>query len=157
MTFPVFRTDPERSRRITWWSCGLGYLITLAGVPMVAGAVMALAVAMLGGSGITHTPIGPALQYAERTVQYLMYSIGAAYIGAILSVPVVIWARLLGWFGWATAALTGIAVGWLVIEAPSGNLSMAFLLKLGPPCAILGLAFWLTVRLIHPSAFGVDP
>jgi|GEM_PF-4738291 len=150
MSFPIFRTSPTASRRITWWACALGYLITLVGVPLLAGAVMQIAIFTLKGTGITRTFIGPALQFGELMVTLLTYSIIASYIGAIVSIPVVIWARWKGWFGWGTAALTGVGVGGLVL-----SIGFSMQQELGRfvlPCAILGLAFWITVRLIHPSA-----
>ena len=153
MAWPAFRTDPVASLRITWWSCALGYAVCLGGVPLAASVVYWLAVELLNDTGITRTAIGPALQYAERVVEYLMYSFIAAYMGAALSVPVVIWARLRGWFGWGTAMLTGVGVA-IVVLGLLFQMDMAkILVELTLPSALLGLSFWITVRVIHPQAF----
>lgn len=153
MSLPVFRTDPAASRRITWWACALGYVVTLVGVPVLAACVRLMAIWALKGSGITRTAIGPALKYGESVTELLMYSYVMAWTGALLSVPVVIWARWAGWFGWGTAMLTGVGVAVIVFGVLDAAPPFEVIGELGLPSALLGLAFWITVRLIRPQAF----
>ncbi|MHA3913333.1 hypothetical protein [Halovulum sp. GXIMD14793] len=150
---PMFRTDPQTTLLINGWHCLIGYIVILAGVPVGAGLLHEAAKLLLNDTGITRTAIGPALQYAEAVVEMLGFSYLAAWVGAIVSLPFVIWARKTALFGWGTAIVTGVAVAYLVLwwlyEFTLQRITEDMIL----PSAILGLVFWVTVRLITPRAF----
>ena len=152
-SFPAFRTDPVNSLKISWWSCAIGYVVILLVVPIAAAGLGELAAMFLRDKGVMHTAAGPALRYGESLLNLLSYSTVAAWTGAILSIPIVILARQHAFFGWAVAMLAGMGVGVVGLGLYMGIGPSEALLAFGVPNAILGLTFWATVRLIHPSAF----
>lgn len=153
MSWPAFRTDRDLGHHIRWWHCLLGYLSIVAVVPLFAAAILALAVAMLKGSGITHTPIGPFLQHGEMMLEALAFSYIASWSGILASIPVVIWARASGAFGWGTAMITGAVISLIILPVFYGFEVIMVLALLAFPSSLLGLAFWITVRLLAPRAF----
>lgn len=148
---PPFRTPAGAARAITWWSCLAGYFAILVGVPALAQAIHSLARFLFSGSGITQTAAGPALEIVETQIGTLARSFMVSWQGIPVSIPFVILARRYDMFGWATAAITGILVLFIVIGGVHGfGIEAVFFI---PGSVVLGLAFWLTIRLIHPEAF----
>jgi len=148
---PPFRTPAGAARAITWWSCLGGYLAILVGVPALAQVIHSLAIVVFNDTGITKTAAGPALQLAETQIGTLARSFMVSWQGIPVSLPFVILARRYDLFGWGTAAITGIIVLFIVIGGVHGfGIEAVFFI---PGSVALGLAFWITVRLIHPEAF----
>lgn len=152
-TFPILKTSAVITKKITWWSCLTGYVVSLVGLPLLAAVIAWVASFTLKGTGITHTFLGPALQALESLLERLILSVVASWTGALMSIPVVYWARAKGWFGWGTAMLTGVAVCLISLTLIYGFSFLETLYVMSLPSALLGLGFWITVRLIHPSAF----
>lgn len=153
MPFPdnTFRTDPRKAGHITRRGCLLGYAVVLVAVP-VAGAGLAAAARMaLAAAG--DGALAPALGLAEGYFRMLALSYLLSWLGALLSIPAVLLARVNGLFGWAGAMLAALAIMELIAWGMMGSTLDGALLHLGPAAATLGLAFWLTVRLVNPRAF----
>lgn len=152
-----FRTHPQRTLEIGWPACLLGYLMIIPGVPAVAGTIYQVVIWLFKGSGVTHTMAGPTLQTGEFLLMALTYSWIASWLGILVSIPIVVLARARGWFGWATAALTGAVEAFVLLSLFFGARWDAELLQLCLGGAILGLSFWLVVRVMHPSVWKPDP
>lgn len=159
MSLPLFRTPLPQTRQIRFWACLIGYAVALLGVPFLARQAVGLAHLLPGAllvSASGEGTVGDLFGYLAFVVQALGKSTEISWMGALLSVPVVVWAQHKGWFGFGTAMLTGIGV--LVPVAfgmLDGNLeeTAVLTLYLALPSALLGLAFWITVRVICPGAF----
>lgn len=153
MSWPVFRTDRAKGGHIRWWHCLLGYLCIVVVVPTLAAATLAIATILLKGTGVTHTSLGPVLQHGEMILEMLTYSYFASWSGILASVPVVVWARATGFFGWGTAMITGAVLALIILpifyQFPFWGVLGGFAF----PSSLLGLSFWITVRLLARRAF----
>ena len=149
----MFRTDLERTRQIGILACILGYLMILPGVPIIFGGIHQVLIFAFKGSGVTRTAVGPALQTGEFFIIALNFSFVASWLGILVSIPVVVWARLNGWFGWATAALTGAVEALVLLPLFFGAQFDFELFQLCVGGAVLGLSFWAVVRWMHPEVW----
>lgn len=148
----LFRTDPRKAGHITRRGGLLAYAVVLVAVP-VAGAGLAaatrLALTAAGDGGLAS-----GLSLAEGYFRMLSLSYLLSWMGALLSVPLVLLARAHGLFGWGSAMLGALALMELLAWGLMGGSPAEALRQLGPAAATLGLAFWLTVRLANPRGFG---
>lgn len=157
MAFPILRTPLPETRRIKWYDCLAGYAVILLVMPALGGAAYEITRILFNDTGITRTAIGPTLAHGHKMLEALTYSFIMSWAGCLVSIPIVIAARWYGWFGWLTAAITGVVVMLIVMPFPQYRLSemanMSEIIAL--PSACLGLGFWIAVRLLRPSAFAV--
>lgn len=147
----AFRTDPRKAGHISRRGCLLGYAVVLVAVPVVAWSLAALT--GLARQAAAEGALAPGLSIAEGYFRLLALSYLLSWLGALLSIPVVLLARVNGLFGWAGAMLAALAIMELIAWGMMGSTLDGALLHLGPAAATLGLAFWLTVRLVNPRAF----
>ncbi len=147
----AFRTDPRRAGHITRGGCLLGYAAILLAVPLVGTALAALTRLALSAAG--DGGLAPPLAMAETYFAILSLSYLGSWIGALISIPLVLMARVHGLFGWAGAMLAATAIMVLITSGMMGATIEDALKNLGLPAATLGLAFWLAVRLANPRAF----
>ncbi|MSU91483.1 hypothetical protein GE300_18040 [Rhodobacteraceae bacterium 2CG4] len=110
-----------------------------------------LALALVNDTGITKTAAGPALQLAETRIGTLARSFMVCWQGIPVSVPFAILARRYDMLGRGTAAITGLLVPFIVIGGVHGfGIEAVFFIPGSIPGSVVpGVAFWLTVRLIH--------
>ena len=155
MAFPILRTQLPETRRIKWYDCLAGYVVILVVMPALGAAAFEITKWLFNDTGITRTTVGPTLAHGHKMLEALAYSFMMSWVGCLVSIPVVVAARWYGWFGWLTAAITGVAMMLIVMPFPRYRLGelidMSELLAL--PSACLGLGFWIAVRLLRPSAF----
>ena len=147
----AFRTDPRKAADITNGGCLLGYGVILIAVPLAAAA---LSTGMrLAGEAAGDTALAAMLGQAEGYFRMLSLSYLMSWLGALLSIPLVLIARKNGLFGWAGAILAALAIMELLASGLMGGTVGDSLRNLGPAAATLGLVFWVTVRLANPRAF----
>ena len=156
MSLPLLRTPLPQTHSIRLVECIVGYIVILAVMPLLARLAFLATGWMFKGSGVTRTSAGPALAYGHQMLENLSMSFLFSWMGCILSIPIVLAARRFGWFGIIPAMATGVLVMLVVFGFPFAGFIQdvpSLLADLGLPSALLGLSFWLTVRLLRPSAF----
>jgi len=150
---PIFRTDTANTAAITWWSCVIGYVVILAVLPLVAYGLQLLTTYLFSGSGITRSAIGPAAIYGHSFLYVVSLSPMVSWSGALVSIPFVYLARRYAVAGWGTAIATALIEAFVILPT-AYDMPIDFVVTAAAlPSALLGLTFWLTVRLIHPGAF----
>lgn len=146
----AFRTDPRKAVHITGHGCLLGYAVILLAVPLAGWG--------LGGlvrlTATADTPLGPALATAEGYFRLLALSYLLSWPGALVSIPLVLLARVHGLLGWGSAMLGAVVIMGLITWGMMGATVADALRQFTLPAATLGLSFWLAVRLANPRGFG---
>ncbi len=159
MAWPIFKTPSPETRNISFVSCFLGYFVILAVVPLISFLAMHLFL-QLGKILDIELPDGvlqTILTFPFMTINMLSFSFMFSWAGVLLSIPVVVWARYYGYFGWGTAAICGVAVMFIAMPMLIGldeffgdesEINGLYLLLIAPS-ALLGISFWLTVFKLH--------
>lgn len=147
-SFPVIRTDPDLSARITWRDCLVGYLVIVLVVPGVAWVLRLLLVGAPGDGA----PPDPAVRMDPGLLDLFILSQNVSWIGALMSIPFVVFARNRGLFGWGSAFVVGGIVEIFVLGFGL-RMPLEGLVLLLWPSGLLGVFFWATIRILRPSAF----
>lgn len=148
-SFPAFRSTPRLNAQIRLIPLGAAYAAILIGVPALA-AINVAALDLIFDSLWKHHGLSSLIEPIRMFNIGLMFSVLFAWSGALLSVPIV-WAALrFGFFGWASAILTGLAlfqINWeLFIKHGNDEPAIWLIGTLGS--ALLGLTFWTTAWIL---------
>lgn len=142
-SYPLFRTHPEATQNITWWSIAIGCVVIFAVVPLIAQALLSALYGDAVPSGLIHT----FLEVLATSPAFMWASI-------VISIPFAVYARVQSIFGWATSLLIGLFHGVLsipiIFQLPLDGERVPYIWVTN---VLLFGIFWLTVRFIHPSAF----
>lgn len=142
-SFPFFRTHPEATQRITWWSIALGCVVIFAVVPLLAQVLISLIYGDTTPEGVPHV-----------FLEVLATSPAFMWAPIVISIPFAVYARVQAIFGWGTSLAIGTFHGVLSVpilfQLPLDGERVPYIWVV--TILLFGI-FWLTIRFIHPSAF----
>lgn len=142
-SYPLFRSHPEATQKISWWSIAVGCVVIFAAVPLLAQAVLTLFFGDAEPTGFIHI----FLEVIATSPAFMWASI-------VISIPFAVYARVQAIFGWGTSLSIGLFHGVLTIpilfQLPLDGDRVPYIWVTN---VLLFGIFWLTVRFIHPSAF----
>lgn len=141
-----------KAEEIGFLSIIIGYGAALVGVPVLASLILMLMQAMFGTSIISGAGLGRAGEVVMGWITAAQSSWALSWTGVPVSAPMVWLARRRNWCGWGTAMVAGALTAMLVFGAMGTN-PLQVLPALGPPSAMIGLVFWMMIRVLHPKVF----
>lgn len=121
----------------------LGVVVVI--LPLIGGGIIALADPLINSMGVSSEHLGVAVFVGVL----LLYSPVFTVVGMAAAIPLAWLALRTGRAGWASAALAGALVGFLLYAIPGGAAG-----AIGAGFGTLfGLVYWIVLRLLGPRAF----
>ena len=152
--YPAWRTNPAGVNVAGRWPILTGTLAVLIG-PVILGTIL---VSITGLFSIPVTPDAQiSLVLALETIGILFVASPiASWLGLIAAVPVSASAAARGFAGWGIAVLGGFLTGFLAALFMNGFEPTQEAVFIGVIGLTLALMYWGAIRLVHPTAIGVE-
>lgn len=142
--WPILRT-PERAAPGIWALFGATIITIIAPVLLGAG------IFLFAGFVFGHETEAGFGSFLFMIGFFLAFSFYLSWAGLIIAVPLAILAFRYGTAGWSVALVAGIAVGTLMFAV----FGLAWFVTI-PAGIIFALTFWLALRWLAPTSFGVS-
>lgn len=144
----AFRSLPHGHRLVPWHAHVIACLAVVIGLPLAGAGLIFLAGGLIDMPGMPVEQLGVATFVGVM----LLYSPVFTAIGMACAIPLAWLALRQGHAGWASAALSGAILGYVLYTLPGGTSGV-----IGAGFGtLIGLVYWGVLRLSSPAAFAVS-
>jgi hypothetical protein len=147
---PAWRTRPAGFVISGYWPYLTGPLIMIIAAPI-------LGLLLMIAPGAPFAPTSALFLVIEYVGAILFVSPAFSWVVLIPTIPVSNFAARRGYAGWGIATLSGLTLGlvlYLLVGAPKTSSLEVFSVPVVG--LVMGLLYWGTIRLFHPTAIGVE-
>ena len=153
--WPFWHTRPAGFGVTGYWPALTGSLAVLIGAPLI-GAVLVYGLEWAVPLAEMSPPVPPWRQFLDGIGLLLLGSPLLSWAALLVAVPVSGRLATVGRAGWGVAATAGAIAGLVMMIFVGGGLIFDAEVIGYIACGIvMGLLYWIAIRLIHPAAIGV--